>query len=273
MLVKHNPKLRDPLDEYTFKIVSSGDALCGNEWHAREISPPYTRLYYMLEGEGEIKSAEGVTLIKEGNLYIIPAGYSFSYSCANKMRQLYFHINLISSGGYDLIRGVNKILSLKVEPSYMKNLCDLYFSEEKIHHTLLKSLLQKDLFSAFDASGISFGVSEPSDTIKYALRYIEEHLSMSLTISEISEKLFISPDALSHRFKKEMGEPVGKYIDGLIFYRAEQLLAGSELPLSQISAELGFYDQFYFSHRFKEKFGIPPLKYRKIHKQTPKFSL
>ncbi|MBQ8868969.1 MAG: AraC family transcriptional regulator [Oscillospiraceae bacterium] len=39
----------------------------------------------------------------------------------------------------------------------------------------------------------------------------------------------------------------------------------TQLPLYRISDELGFYDQFYFSRRFKEKYAVSPLKYRKMH--------
>lgn len=268
MIVKKNLALCDPLEEYFFRIVACGDAIGGKEWCAREISPPYTRIYYMLDGEGKIEAPEGIITLRGGNLYIIPAGYSFSYSCAQQMHQLYFHINLTGGGGYDLLRGVNQIISEKVDPSHIEELLSIYQSNDKTSRFLLKAILQKDLFAALNNAKVEFGTSEPSHYVKRALRYIEEHLSMSLTISEIAKELFISPDTLSHRFKKEMGESVGKYIDGLIFFKAEQLLGGSELPLAQISSELGFYDQFYFSRRFKDKFGIPPLKYRKNHKNS-----
>ena len=109
-------------------------------------------------------------------------------------------------------------------------------------------------------------MKELSACVQKALAYINENLSASLTISEVAENVFVSPDTLSRRFKKEMGESVGRYIDGIILYKAEQLLSGSDLPLSQISAELGFYDQFYFSRRFKEKFSVSPLKYRQTYK-------
>lgn len=266
MIIKKNLTLCDPLEEYVFRIVACGDAIGGKEWCAREVSPPYTRIYYMLDGEGQIETPEGNITLREGNLYIIPAGFSFSYSCKSQMRQLYFHVNLTGSGGYDLLRGINQIISQRTDPSHVKELLSLYDKKDKMNSLLLKAILQNDLFDALKNAKVAFGASEPSDCIKRALRYIEEHLSVSLTICEIAKELFISPDTLSHRFKKEMGESVGKYIDGLIFYKAEQFLAGSELPLAQISSELGFYDQFYFSRRFKEKFGIPPLKYRKNHR-------
>ena len=271
MIIKKNLTLCDPLEEYIFRIVACGDAVGGKEWRAREVSPPYTRIYYMLDGEGKIETPEGTLILRPGNLYIIPAGYSFSYSCEEQMRQLYFHVNLTGSGGYDLLRGINKIISAKVEPSHIKELLSVYDGKDKTNCLLLKAILQNDLFGALKTEKVVFGACEPSDSIKHAIRYIEEHLSMSLTICEIAKELFISPDTLSHRFKKEMGESVGKYIDGLIFSKAEQFLAGSELTLAQISSELGFYDQFYFSRRFKEKFGISPLKYRQNHRETQSF--
>lgn len=268
MHIKQNLKLCEPSEEYTFKIVACGNALCGKEWCAHKISPPYTRLYYMIEGKGLLNSEEGVTEISAGNLYIIPAGYTFSYSCNESLRQLYFHINLTGKFGHDLLRGVNKILSLKVDKNHLNELLELFSKEDKTSNQLLKAHLQKDLFTAFADRKTPFNVLEPSDCVKKAVIYIENNLSMTLTVSEIAEKLFVSPNTLSHRFKKEMGEPVGKYIDSLIFYKAEQLLMGSELSVAQISAELGFYDRFYFSRRFKEKFGIPPLIYRKSHKEN-----
>ena len=37
------------------------------------------------------------------------------------------------------------------------------------------------------------------------------------------------------------------------------------MQISRISERYGFCDQFYFSRRFKEKFGVTPQKYRKMN--------
>ena len=266
MIVKQNIKLCEAGEEYLFKIEQSGDALCDKNWRAKEISPPYTRLYYTVEGEGEIESEEGKTILKAGKLYIIPAGYTFSYRCENSMRQLYFHVILSDLSGNDLLRGVGKVCSLEIAPDHLEKLLTLYQSGDGTSLKLLKAHLQTDLFTALKEEGITLTVKELSACVQKALAYINENLSASLTISEVAENVFVSPDTLSRRFKKEMGESVGRYIDGIILYKAEQLLSGSDLPLSQISAELGFYDQFYFSRRFKEKFSVSPLKYRQTYK-------
>jgi AraC-like DNA-binding protein len=47
-----------------------------------------------------------------------------------------------------------------------------------------------------------------------------------------------------------------------VLFKAEEMLIKSNLSILEISEMFGFYDQFYFSRRFKERFGISPLKYR-----------
>lgn len=265
MIVTHNNKLCEAFEEFSFTVAAMGNAHCTKEWRAKEISPPYTRLYYTLNGEGEIEFEGGHITLKAGNLYIIPAGFSFSYSCKDKMHQLYFHIKLVGSGGVDLLRGIGQVVSLETDASYLDELVRLTQGDNLLNRYLLKSLMQRDLFEALSRSEISLFTPENSRCVKKAVQYVNENLSASLTVSEVAENIFVSVNTLSHKFKKEMGESVGQYIDGLVMHKAKQLLLSSELSVAQISAELGFYDQFYFSRCFSKKFSQSPLKYRKSH--------
>ncbi len=264
MKVEHNPSFTNQAEEYVFKIEHCGNAYCDSFWGGDETSPPYTRLYYIVDGQGEIFSSEGRLILKKGRIYMIPAGYSFSYRCED-MQQLYFHINLITSGGADLLRGLGRIFSMPVDEEYIKKLLRLYESEDINDRFYLKALLQTDVFSVLRASGVVIALTEYSECVQKALVFIGENLTAGLTIKAIAESIFVSPDTLAHRFKKELGVSVGRYIDELIMSKAENLLVNTTLTVAQISSTLGFYDQFYFSRRFKEKYFLPPLKYRKTH--------
>ncbi len=264
MKVEHDPAFTDPTEEYTLKIGHCGNAWCDSFWRADEISPPFTRLYYIVDGEGEIFSEEGWTTLKKGNIYIIPAGYSFSYRC-DSMHQLYFHVNLITSGGADLLRGLGKVFSMPTTDEHIDELLKLYERGSINDRFYLKALIQADLFEVLGASNTPITLTEYSECVKKAIVFINENLTATLTVKAIAESIFVSPDTLAHRFKKELGVSVGRYLDGLIMARAENLLVNTTLSVAQISSSLGFYDQFYFSRRFKEKYFLPPLKYRKAH--------
>ncbi len=264
MRIEHTPAFIDTAEEYTLKIEECGNAFCDVFWRADEISSPFTRLYYTVDGEGEIFSEHGRLTLEKGNIYLIPTGCSFSYRCES-MQQLYFHINLITSGGVDLLRGLGKFFSMPTTDEHIKKLLKLYVRGSINDRFYLKALIQADLFALLSATGAPIVLTEYSECVKKALDFINENLTATLTVKTIAESIFVSPDTLAHRFKKELGVSVGRYLDGLIMTKAENLLVNTTLSVAQISSSLGFYDQFYFSRRFKEKYFLPPLKYRKAH--------
>ena len=94
--------------------------------------------------------------------------------------------------------------------------------------------------------------ARPVSTIKIDSSINERKLNFSTEIDIRGERL---NDAV---------ETVTRYIDDAIMFEAEQLLLKSDLTVLQISERFGFCDQFYFSRRFKMKYGETPQKYRKL---------
>jgi len=108
----------------------------------------------------------------------------------------------------------------------------------------------------------TFDVTLSPEIIK-TIEYIREHLSLQLTTAEIAQNLYLSKNTLAKQFREEVGLPIGRYIDKLIFFQAERMLSKSSLSIKEISDSLGFCDQFYFSRKFLQHFEETPLSYRK----------
>ncbi len=269
MSVHHNSLLCATTEAFTLSITADGNAFCNTDWRATEASPPYTRLYYIVDGAGEIETAQGRLTLKKNHLYLLPIGHFFSHWCEDHMQQLYFHVNLTNSYGADILRGINKVLSKKVDPGYIQKLLSLFETDNFVARGYLKTLLQADIFTLLFEDGITIQNKQLSVPVQKALAFIEEKLSASLSVKDVTEQVAVPGVTLCSKFKAEMGISIGKYIDSLVMHRAEVLLINTTLPLSDISEQLGFYDQFYFSRRFKEMYAVPPLKYRKNH-QTAK---
>ena len=147
MIVEPNQTLCSPSEQLAFSIVAAGNALCDSNWHATEHSPPYTRLYYILDGAGEVETQQGPLHLTTGMLYMLPVGYSFSYHCTDRMHQLYFHIHLTNPYGADLLRGIDRILAKPISTAYMKQLLTLLQTDSVVSRGYLKALLQADVFS------------------------------------------------------------------------------------------------------------------------------
>ncbi len=268
MIMYDNPLHSDPSADLSIKISASGDAICGTEWQATELSPPYSRMYYMLDGSCEINCDGGELTLEKGKLYLIPAGYPFSYSCKGSMRQLYFHVDLISRGGYDHLRSIDRVLEMAVAQGELNRLTELYHSSETIDALLLRTMLTGHLIAILKQNEVRFSRASYSDPVRRALKVIGDYPMITLSVGEIAERCYTSADNLAHRFKKEVGISVGKYIDELVMFRAEEMLLKTDQSISKISTTLGFCDQFYFSRRFKQRHGLSPQSYRNQRKKA-----
>lgn len=262
MIIKRNEIVCDSSYEFTLRIVSSGDAFFGDEWRALEPSPPFSRLYFILDGEGKIECKDGTYRLKKNNLYLLPAGYGISYSCQSQMHQLYFHILFSNRSGYDILRETGKILSIGLAGEEANEILRLYKSEKSGDILALRSALVRYVTRMLNLNGVIFKRKSYSECVGRAMEIIEKTPDGSLSVADIAERCFVSADTLMHRFKREVGISVGKYIDDIVMFRAEQMLVGSDRSISDISNILGFCDQFYFSRKFKMRYGIPPQKYR-----------
>lgn len=268
MVIDHNNLLCDISEDLSLSIAAEGNAFLNTDWNATEIFPPFTRLYYIVDGSGEIETMDEKLTLKAGYLYLLPIGHFFSHRCDDHMQQLYFHVNLTNPYGADILRDINKVLFKKIEPAYMQKLLSLFEENSFLARGYLKSLLQADIFDLLLKNQIQIKNRELSSPVQKALAYIEEKLSASLTVKEVTEHVGIPAVTLCNKFKAEMGISISKHIASLVMHQAEVLLISTALPLSDISEQLGFYDQFYFSRRFKELYSIPPLKYRKKHQSA-----
>ncbi|WP_145049209.1 PocR ligand-binding domain-containing protein [Paenibacillus xylanexedens] len=101
-----------------------------------------------------------------------------------------------------------------------------------------------------------------------AFEYIHSHKSEQVSLKHMAELCHLSPSYFSRLFAKETGENFTTYLAKLKIKWAKQLLEITDMPVSQISDELGFNESGYFIKIFKKFEEITPALYRKyIQKQ------
>lgn len=103
----------------------------------------------------------------------------------------------------------------------------------------------------------------------FSVNYINSNLHTELSVANLCEKLGISQPYLYKVFKNECGLSPKQYmLDRKLTY-AEQLLAETDLSVSEIAMSVGFFDVLAFSRFFSKRMGESPREYRK--KRGPKF--
>ena len=236
----------------------------GKDLNSQKVCSVFNRIYMVIDGEAKINYNGKVIALKPGNIYVIPAGLTFSYSCEKYLEKVYFHFSVLMPDYHDIFNEISECIIIHNQKKLIEEMSNK-ISENKISNVFaIKAALYDIIFKCIssepkaDNKNINY-----SEQVVKIQDYIETNLSASLTVSKIAETMFLSPSKLRKLFKKEMGKPIGRYIDDRLMYIAERQVRSGEYSLNEISSMLGFCDQFYFSRRFCERYGISPLKYRK----------
>lgn len=92
--------------------------------------------------------------------------------------------------------------------------------------------------------------------------YIDAHLDENVSIEVLAGVAGLSMFHFARAFKQSEGLTPHGYIVQRRVRRAQELLAGTDLPLSEIALAAGFSDQSHCSRRFREHVGVTPSTYR-----------
>ena len=98
--------------------------------------------------------------------------------------------------------------------------------------------------------------------IEYTLDYVTRMASSKVTVSQIAERLNMSKQKLRRMFLTYTGLTPKQYMEEKRMKTALDLLEASTMTIKEIAVHCGFYDQFHFNRRFKEKFGYSPKTVR-----------
>jgi AraC family transcriptional regulator len=103
----------------------------------------------------------------------------------------------------------------------------------------------------------------PQARLRAVVEYVEDHLDASPTVEQMAAIARLSPYHFARQFKRATGLPPHQYVIMRRVERARQLLqGGGDIPLAQIAARAGFWDQSQFSHHFKRLVGVTPGQFR-----------
>jgi AraC-like DNA-binding protein len=102
----------------------------------------------------------------------------------------------------------------------------------------------------------------PPRVLRRVREYIETNLESPLTLQELATTAGLSASHFARAFKQSEGVTPHMYLMKCRLRQAMRLLAGSDLPLSEIAVVAGFADQSHFSRQFRKHIGVTPRSYR-----------
>jgi transcriptional regulator GlxA family with amidase domain len=94
--------------------------------------------------------------------------------------------------------------------------------------------------------------------------FLKEHSQDHDAIPQAVKRLGIPERTIKRRFKAATGVPLIDYLQNLRIERGKHLLETTDLPVEEISAEVGYSDASFFRRLFKRLAGLTPVAYRRI---------
>lgn len=147
---------------------------------------------------------------------------------------------------------LTKIWALFENPSlfYMR----LYVIE------LLHLLLEKEMCQA---KACAFYTSIQVEIAKKAEQILTADLRRHTPVRLLAEQFSVGETSLKNYFRGVYGQNISAYLRDLRMNTAAKLLAETEIPISEISIQIGYTKQGRFAAAFKQQFNMAPLEYRR----------
>lgn len=101
-----------------------------------------------------------------------------------------------------------------------------------------------------------------SPLIVSMIQYINLKIYDSFKISELAKHFFMSESAVRRKFKSEVGMSIKEYVNRRKIMISKVFLK-SNIPISEISRRLGYFDSSHFYKVFKAIEGVTPVQFQK----------
>lgn len=101
--------------------------------------------------------------------------------------------------------------------------------------------------------------------IEEAIAYIKENFSKNINMTVVANQVSVNYTWFSETFKEHTGMNFNEYLKKLRIEEACRLLEKGCYKVYEISERCGFGDVKYFTKAFKEKMGVSPGEWGKLH--------
>lgn len=249
----------------------------GRSWKGYDVLCPFCKIYYITEGECEIKIKGTPYSGKEGRMFFIPSQtrHSFYHVNDNFITKYWIHFD-IKTGEGNLLKHINLpyYIDIADDTGIVNHFQDIFQSARD--NSLPAALRLKASLLALFSDYIE--KSQPMPEAIYddnhsdfngIITYINNNLEKKITLEDLAARMHMHPNYFIRLFKSRMGTTPLTYINTLRIERAKSLLENTMLPVSEIMLQTGSQDLSSFSNFFKHYTGYRPGSFRKAFGKAP----
>jgi AraC-like DNA-binding protein len=225
----------------------------------------YHRLYYLIDGEARVGWDRREMTLKPGHVYLFPAGRRYELHCDSRFDKIYFSFTLDLGPGLDPLQGMEPPRALTfAEAGFDGALLQSFFQPKWRDAFALNASLWRALSLWVRPGMLAAWLEKRRKADRYApiLAALQNEAPAKLSVAGLAKRLNRSASALSRSFKKDMGCPLKVFIERETLRQAKERLLFTSKRIREISTELGFEYESYFSRFFRKYTQMSPEQFR-----------
>ncbi len=250
-------------------------------WHGRlhNHGDGLYELHYFISGEGSFRDRSLFFPIRPGSLYITPPGATHQLAAMSARKPVTYYALLLDTEEDDEVLGLLEGLerrcgSLTIGFSQRFFFADLLVKAGSGSPELVKAAHHNLLAFLYGLAASPTVVRRETDNtyIEKAIAIMQGSVESNLELGAICDRIHLSREHFVRFFSERMGMPPMRYYRRLKIEAAQAMLSSTSLRVQEISAKLGYVNQFVFAHAFKRISGKSPSQYRAIYLQRANFA-
>jgi len=277
------------IDNFNIKLLFGGLSRCDNRWsRGYQKTDNCFKIYIPVDGECSLYGENKRYEITPGKIYLISGYKLISQECLNELKLYWFHFlpeslilrhiilsqSMVLSWQSKYFPGTDKLLE-KTDDYFVFNhekdtLYKRYFPKQHLECLIMSFVLNilSVLLENIDYQKISADFYD--SRIKKAIEYMDANYTRNPGLDELSRIANLSKVQFLRNFKSLFQTSPLNYMLRKRLEHARFILSNTSLPINEVAARCGYFDECYFSRIFKKELDITPSGYRKkMQKQVP----
>jgi AraC-like DNA-binding protein/mannose-6-phosphate isomerase-like protein (cupin superfamily) len=270
--MKHHVAKPENNIEITYTCSGKADYAAGEEFCGTKL--PF-EMFFSVEkgsavftfGEKELRAAEGEAVLMPCDTeYKIATEDGVTLGFTGFEARIFTVLRILSLFDYPLFFGKDsivfsacrKISDMSAQNDFTNSRLENAIKTVSLLHASVSEIIENSL-------PLKTGESMMNNFAAFAdvLSHIGTHLAENIMQETLANIAGLSPDSFYRQFKKVIGASPKDYIIAERLRRARSMFVLTELSVGEVSAAVGYDNQFYFSGLFSKKHGVSPTGYKK----------
>jgi AraC family transcriptional regulator of arabinose operon len=241
----------------------------------REQGTPDYLLMFTLSGEGRIRDRSGSELLVGQGMAVLHEPDTFhDYGTAPSSAGWHFlwvHFQPRAHWlpwlswaqprpGLRTVRTGEPDLGKRITRS-MRRMVQAFRLTDEVSEGLAAVALEEAILWLHSVDASSSGQWDPR--VRKAIDHLTLHADEPFRLSRLANRCGLSVSRLAHLFREQTGTTPQRMHEQIRLRQAAQYLRLSQFSIAEVADRVGFDNPFYFSNRFRQKYGMSPTAYRR----------